>query len=237
MTEILNLPIQDSIINFESFKGINFYGIYNPSNTTLGKVIDVFHDNYECKNINRNYIQMYSEELDRYLIKDDLNKLMKNIIFNQLSKFVLKYDETRNSIEIDEEYLNKVIEEIRQAKNKICLQCKSLTGKTTTLEVTPNITVEIVKYLYQRAEAIPPDQVRLLFAGKQLENDLTLESYNISKDTTLHVCMRLSGGMFHETSGRNGNYQPLKENMFLIQPDEIVNEPIDLFYIDSDIKK
>lgn len=224
MTEILNLPIQDNIINFKLFTDINLYGIYNPEFTTLGKVIDAFHENYECKNINKKNIQIYSEELDRYFVEDDMSQSMKNLQLSQFSKFKLKlkFDEPDklSNIEI-EKYLDKVTEEIKQDKNKIQILCKSITGKITTLNIIPTLTIKTVKYLYKREakESSPPDQIRFIFGGQQLEDDLTGETYNICNDHTIHVCLRLSGGMFHETSGRNGNYQPLRESMFLIQTD------------------
>lgn len=79
---------------------------------------------------------------------------------------------------------------------------KNLSGGTRTIVVAPDESMESVKQKIQKVENIPPAHQRLIFAGMQLDDAFSLGDYDIQPESTLHLALRLRGGMHHQSSGR-----------------------------------
>jgi ubiquitin C len=88
--------------------------------------------------------------------------------------------------------------------------CRNLIGKTITLTCSGCETIYELKEQIEEHEGIPPKDQRLIYAGGQLEDGRTLSDYNIQKESMIHLCLSLRGGMYKETSGKDGNFKPLK---------------------------
>jgi hypothetical protein len=82
------------------------------------------------------------------------------------------------------------------------IQIKTATGRFHSIDVTPSMTVMELKLQIKKVEMYEPDQQRIIYSGKQLSDDKQIKDYPISSDATIHLIVRLRGGMFHETSAR-----------------------------------
>ena len=71
---------------------------------------------------------------------------------------------------------------------------KTMTGKTITISISPEDKIFVLKFFIQLREGVPPDQQRLVFDGRQLEDNRSLADFNIQKESTIHWVLRLRGG-------------------------------------------
>lgn len=95
-------------------------------------------------------------------------------------------------------------DELKQESVGAHVLVKTLTGVTITIPIQMTDTVQLLKQLIEEQTGVDADQMRLIFCGKQLQDDKRLSEYKIEDWSTLHMLLRMRGGMYHVTSGRQG---------------------------------
>ena len=90
------------------------------------------------------------------------------------------------------------IQKVSRLRGGMPLRVKTLSGKTMTVEVEPDESIEMLKERIRAQEGTPPEQQRIIFGGKQLDNTKSISDYNIDKDSTLHLVLRLKGGLVNK---------------------------------------
>lgn len=98
----------------------------------------------------------------------------------------------------------KTGDELKQDTVELHLFVKTLTGVTISIPIQLTDTVQLLKQLIEEQTGVDADQMRLIYCGAQLQDDKPLSDYKISDWSTLHMLLRMRGGMYHVTSGRQG---------------------------------
>ncbi|AYV80472.1 MAG: ubiquitin family protein [Harvfovirus sp.] len=233
MAEILAERIYDNVIQFKTIQSENIYGRYDPKTTSVGRIVQTLFDNYRChagydSYRSENYTSIYCEDLKRYLCVTDEKTRMCDLIFSKYATMKLNISleyAYGNEVHPDDDGDDEALAKSLCDSDGLDIYVRTLTGKTVHLSQVPS-TVNFfqLKRLIRRSEGIPPTMQRLIFEGTQLMDDKTIGDYNIKTNATLHLILRLRGGMYHETSGRNGNFQPLKKCLFDIESDILPTE-------------
>ena len=158
-------------------------------------------------------IELKPNEKGQFPVSDQFLFFNGSVLENEdrLSKYTgIQDGAIQFAIKIPKNYDPYRREPIYKGPNPVKIFAKTLTQKTIDIFIdVATKSVEDVKLMIQEQEGIPPDQQRLIYAGRQLEDGRILSEYNIEKESTLHLILRLRGGgggptMFADVSNSGG---------------------------------
>lgn len=221
--ETLTFDDNYDIIRFNTLEGKKLYGIYKKNRTSFSTIVNSLFRIYSCKNVSSDKM-FFTIPNERIIDFNDYDRTPEQLVITNKSLInICTSTETYGFYkELTELEYNMMKAKLDKGDSSIFVKC--LTGKTIALPFHPDVTVNGIAHLIKDREGIPCDQHFLIFQGKQLIGDLMMKDYGIEKYSTLHLVLRLRGGMYHETSGKDGNYQDLKDCLFIVPSDEEFKE-------------
>lgn len=223
MTTLFNLiSLNDDhgLAKFITLNDCNIYAIYNKNKTTYKNIINTFFENYSCKEVERNKIELYLLDTKKLIDENLYSETLSTIVTpNKIITFKLRVKHNNHHKKIDN------IDTDNQNKgNEISIYVKALDERVYHININENNTIFQLKEKISKLTRIPSDQMRLIFSCNRLSDNEIIKNYNITNGNTVNMVLRLRGGMYHETSGKNGNYEQLKELLFLVDvnPSEVI---------------
>jgi hypothetical protein len=216
-----------SLLEFTTLNGAKIYGICNPKKTSIHQIIKTTFDNYSINNNeaqlslvintgNRNMTHLYKD--DQRALSDLLDQIPNNTneeSGSKIDKICMKIVELTNDFCVNNDYESTV----NFSEYEETFLLSTLSGRILPIPYKPEATVFDIKCFIRNEEGIPLNQQRLIYSGNQLQDENLITDYKIVPGCKIHLVLRMRGGMYHETSGRNGNYGSLKNIMFNIKSD------------------
>jgi hypothetical protein len=200
----------NDIITINTLNSKKIHIKYNPDVQTIKTIYDWFFNEFKYKLLNFEHYKydFLDEEKNVIPITNSVDETVN--ITKNTKKFNLSIQNMNSQKKMYRPELFK------ETSNSFPMYIKTLTGKSfpVYLNQLNETTIYDLKLHIQENDGIPVDQTRLIFAGRELNDNNFLADYNLIRDGNIHMVLRLCGGMFNEVSGRNGAYEPLAENFF-----------------------
>lgn len=230
MTEVLSNTYQLNeelkMLAVETIHHKKLFFLLNPKKTSTKRFIDTVNENYSIGGINADEIKIIEKISNEsiYPSTEPIERYCKYLT----NEFMMIFKNTvDHSIEPVSEKREKELKQIRDMQ----IFVKTTLERTIYVPVPSDCTAkELILLIMQKLGDIKSicddinsctlDRYRMIFMGRQIEyDDKLITSYNMSDNSMVHLCFRLRGGMFDETSGRAGNYQEIKSIFISIEPD------------------
>lgn len=229
MSQTISLKPNQWIIHFITLNNKNLYATYDPKQTTCGNIIKTFLRNYTSDKVRSNQFAFYSEDVKKCIDENEFKKSIAELGLSKISKIYIK-KRSSPSDKLDQ-YITEneygpyngkaLIEEYSKNPGTYQVFVKTLMGRCEAFEVLSSTMTGEFKAMVAEKLGIPPHFQRLIFYGKQLECERTFADYNIQKESTIQVVCTMRGGMYAESSGMDGGYSNLTDNVFHIPADII----------------
>jgi len=192
------------VIKVLTINKVSIYVIYTLQKT-IKEILQKFEENYHCNSP----FYYYSQSSEKVLEEHDYYKTPMELKMNKIEEVNLV---THKNSHVSEENSYR-----KESKIGYQIFIKNLLGKTLTIKVESYYTIGDIKSILTDLTGIPISEQRLVFAGCQYDNHYTMTDCGVTKECTIHLTMRLKGGMYAESSGKAGNFEPLKSCVIYVE--------------------
>ena len=208
--ELLTNSNKDRVLLIKTITDKKLIVRYKSNKTSLNAIKkyldDVLH--YKCLGHDQYYFSYNNKELVDY------TKSLEDLGLNQKLNIIqikdkLSPKKVKDKIKLNTEKENYLF----------TIFSVSLIGKTTSIPIYKNMYVyHIMDYIHNNA-GTPPDQQKLVYKNHIMEPGNLVSDYNLQQHSKINIILNLRGGMYHESSGKNGSYKQLNDLIFDVEPD------------------